>query len=306
MKILIIGLGSIASKHIKALHLLNIKAELFALRFQRDSKEENGVKNLFSESELDDDYDFAIISNPTNLHFKAIDLLIEKFIPLFIEKPPLASLKGAEELNTRLIKLNIKTYVACNLRFHPCIIYLKQFISSNNLRVNEVNVYCGSYLPDWRPEIDYRDNYSANKNQGGGVHLDLFHELDYVHWIFGQPQSVKSYKTSCSSLKIDAIDYANYTLKYQTFSVSVILNYYRRTPKRTIEVLIDDKTVLVDLINNEINEDGKVLFSDPDFQVSDTYIKQMDFFINKVLSDKTQMNTFTESIQILKNCLHDK
>ena len=305
MKILIIGLGSIAKKHIKALNALGIKAELYALRFQKNALKEEGITNLFSEQEIDNDFDFAIISNPTNLHFQSIDLLIKKNIPLFLEKPPLASLFGAEELNNRVIKAGIKTYVACNLRFHPCIEYLKNLINSNpETSINEVNVYCGSYLPDWRPDLDFRQNYSANKSQGGGVHLDLFHELDYVHWIFGIPLTLKSYKTSNSSLKITAIDYANYILGYKNFTANIILNYYRRTPKRTIEILYDERTLIVDLIKNQIIENEKVLFNDTSFEISDTYIKQMHFFINQVLSDETQMNTFTESLKILKTCLH--
>lgn len=307
MKILIIGLGSIAKKHIKALNELGIKAELYALRFQKNAAQEEGITNLFSEQEIDNNFDFGIISNPTSLHFQSIDLLVKRNIPLFIEKPPLASLIDAEELNNRIIKAGIKTYVACNLRFHPCLEYLKNLINSNpETSINEVNVYCGSYLPDWRPNLDFRQNYSANKSQGGGVHLDLFHELDYVHWIFGFPHTIKSYKTSNSSLRINAIDYANYILGYNSFTVNIILNYYRRTPKRTIEILFNERTLIVDLIKNEIIENEKVLFNDTNFEISDTYIRQMNFFVNQVLSDEIQMNTFTESLKILKTCLHDE
>jgi predicted dehydrogenase len=305
MKILIIGLGSIAKKHIKALNTLGIKAELYALRFQKNAVQEEGITNLFYEQEIDNNFDFGIISNPTSLHFQSIDLLIKRNIPLFIEKPPLASLIDAEELNNRIIKAGIKTYVACNLRFHPCLEYLKNLINSNpETSINEVNVYCGSYLPDWRPNLDFRQNYSANKSQGGGVHLDLFHELDYTHWIFGNPKSVNSFKSSKSSLNIDAIDYANYILEYDNYAVSVILNYYRKIAKRTIEIVFEDRVIGVDLIKNKVVDNEKILFSEENFDISNTYVKQMDFFINQVLIGKNQMNSFTESLEVLNTCLH--
>ena len=38
---------------------------------------------------------------------------------------------------------------------------------------------------NWRPKQDYHTSYSAYKNKGGGVLLDLSHELDYATWIFG-------------------------------------------------------------------------------------------------------------------------
>lgn len=306
MKILIVGLGSIARKHIKALSSMNVKAEIHALRNSKNASEVSGVKNIFSEREIEANYDFAIISNPTGLHYHSINLLIHKKIPLFIEKPPLATLKGSEELNDRLIASRIKTYVACNLRFHPCIKFLRRIIAERGTKVNEVNVYCGSFLPDWRPEINFKENYSANKEQGGGVHLDLFHELDYVHWIFGTPLKVKSHKTNKSFLNIDAIDYANYILCYQNFSVSVILNYYRRTPKREIEVLFDNSTISIDLIKNQIFEEGTLIYSDPTFKIFDTYLFQMEFFLSDVLSGGTQLNTFAESLEVLKTCLHDE
>ena len=144
---------------------------------------------------------------------------------------------------------NIITYVACNLRFHPCIIYLRNILSKNILIINEVNVYCGSYLPDWRPGVNIRTIYSSNPNMGGGVHLDLFHELDYTVWLFGHPKVSKSFLRSASSLNIDSIDYANYILEYNTFNANIILNYFRRKP-------------WVKLIRDRLNVKKKVLIKD--------------------------------------------
>ncbi|MFX7793064.1 Gfo/Idh/MocA family oxidoreductase, partial [Acinetobacter baumannii] len=43
----------------------------------------------------------------------------------------------------------------------------------------------GQYLPDWRPTKDYRETVSAKTELGGGVLLELSHELDYAQWILG-------------------------------------------------------------------------------------------------------------------------
>ena len=136
----------------------------------------------------------------------------------------------------------IKSYVACNLRFLDCISFIKDNLPQLlNKKLNEVNVYCGSYLPDWRPNADFRAAYSAKAELGGGVHLDLIHELDYVYWLLGIPKQVNRTFKSQSSLSIGSIDYANYILDYNGFCANVVLNYYRRDSKRTLELVFEDE-----------------------------------------------------------------
>ena len=120
------------------------------------------------------------------------------------------------------------------------------------VKINEVNVYCGSYLPSWRPSVDFRKVYSSNKNLGGGVHLDMIHELDYTYWLLGEPDKVTSTLRSTSSLEIDAVDYANYLWEYADFSANIVLNYYRPDTKRTLEIVTAEHIYFVDILKNRI------------------------------------------------------
>lgn len=308
MKILIIGLGSIARKHISALQNLNIEScKIYALRSNLNSEIEEGIENIYDFENLEGTFDFAIISNPTHLHFEFIEKLSKLNIPLFIEKPAVHTLKNVDKLIQSIESKELVTYVACNLRFHPCIEYLKRKFSDESLKINEVNIYCGSYLPDWRPNVNFRKVYSANASMGGGVHLDLFHELDYTSWLFGIPNKSKSTLRNVSSLNIDAIDYANYVLEYDTFTANVILNYYRIKSKRVIEIVFDNEILEVDLINNRIlDNQNKIVFEAPDFEVKNTYSLQLDYFINCLRYKKKTMNSLKESIEILKIILKNE
>ncbi len=307
MNVLIVGLGSIARKHIAALQALKIDSKIYALRSNLNAAIERGVENIYDLDDLDVVFDFAIISNPTHLHYRFIEKLGRKGISLFIEKPVIHSLENADELVQLIEEKKIVTYVACNLRFHPCIAFLKNKIDTEALRINELNVYCGSYLPDWRPGKDFRTIYSANAAMGGGVHLDLFHELDYTTWLFGLPSKSKSVFRNSSSLEIDAVDYANYILEYTAFTASIILNYYRRKSKREIEIVLDGDTWTVDLIKNEIkNDTGAYLFKVEDFNVKDTYVHQLDYFIACLKNNQVPMNSFEASVEILKICLNNE
>lgn len=306
MNILIIGLGSIAQKHVNAIRTLNNNATIYALRSAKNVNQESNVLNIFSLENLDFTLDFAIISNPTNLHYKYIQILAQKNIPLFIEKPAVHTLENSAELISQIESKNLLTYVACNLRFHPCILFIKDFLKSEPHRINEVNVYCGSYLPDWRPGKDFRKIYSANEDMGGGVHLDLFHELDYVTWIFGYPIKSNSIKRRVSSLAINAFDYANYVLEYPNFTANIVLNYYRKKTKRTMEIVLDNQIINIDLFNNIVSdENDKLLFQLSNFEMKKTYNYQMEYFIKCMKQNEKPMNSLKESIETLKIVLGD-
>ena len=281
MNILIVGLGSIARKHIAAIRTLAPDARIYGLRSSKDAPKVEGVTDLYGLDDAGIKFDFAIISNPTSHHATTIRELIGLNIPLFIEKPVFGELNN-ENLVETVESSGILNYVACNLRFLDSIRFLHDYIASHpDRRVNEVNVYCGSYLPDWRPGTDYRKCYSAIPELGGGVNIDLIHDIDYVYWIFGKPEKTVSVCRNVSSLDIRAVDYANYTLLYPRFTASVILNYYRRDYKRTIEVVFYDDTWLADLKENTITDSsGATVFKGMNTP-QETYLNQMEYFLRQ-------------------------
>tara|TARA_R110002096_G_scaffold378222_4_gene572089 strand:+ start:631 stop:1530 length:900 start_codon:yes stop_codon:yes gene_type:complete len=298
MRVLIIGLGSIAKKHINALIKINDQTVIYALRSNRNAEDYLNVINIFDFEEAKKlQLDFAIISSPTNLHLADIERCLTLNIPLFIEKPAFDSL----EIGDILDKTNdTKSYIGCNLRFLDCLIFVKEFLGNVNNKINEVNVYFGSYLPDWRPNTDYKLGYSANKEKGGGVHLDLIHELDYLTWIFGQPKHSSKTLKSNSSLEINSIDYANYNLEYENFVANVILNYYRRDSRREFEIVLDEFTLKVDLNKNEVFKNNERIFKSEQ-SILNTYTDQMNYFIEN--KSHKMFNDLKEAYATLKICL---
>lgn len=304
MKVLIIGLGSIAKKHVAALTAIDPGVKILALRHSASAPPVDNVQSIFSLEEIGQAPDFIIISNPTSDHVATIRQCLTQNVPLFIEKPLSHRLEGVENLIQQIKKQNIPTYVGCNLRFRSCLQFVKQYLVENECVVNEVNAYCGSYLPEWRPGADFRKIYSANREAGGGVHLDLIHELDYLFWLFAEPATVQKQWRSSSSLRIDAVDYANYNLNYDSFTVSLILNYFRRDAKRTLEILFDDDTWMVDIINNSVTSlcSGKNIFASEE-KIIDTYRKQMEYFLQAIRKEQPLMNDIEEAFKVLKICL---
>ncbi len=302
MNVLIVGLGSIARKHIHVLNELRQDVRIYALRSSRNSMDLPQVHNLYDWAALlKINFHFAIIANPSSLHLEYIRRLNALNIPLMIEKPLVISMAQIIEFQ-KLELRNDLIYVACNMRFHPLIEFIRGYLVQIPRKINEVNAYFGSYLPAWRPDSDYRKVYSARKELGGGVHLDLIHEPDYVVYLFGMPIASRNSKMKVSELAINSFDTSNTLLQYQDFHAQVVVNYFRKDPRRICEIIRDEDTLRIDFINNEIRDTtrDKTLFRLAQPSVYTTYKRQMEYFLECIDLRRIPMNTPAEAIEILK------
>ena len=69
---------------------------------------------------------------------------------IFMEKPISNTLAGIEELRNGLLGKNIVFFLANNLRFHPALIKIKQYIEDNKFGdVYFARIMAGQYLLDW-------------------------------------------------------------------------------------------------------------------------------------------------------------
>ena len=100
--------------------------------------------------------------------------------------------------------------IGYNLRFFSSLKYFRQLILDNYAgKVLLVHAEYGRYLPSWRPNQNYKSSVSARRDLGGGVLLELSHELDYLRWIFGEISWLKATTNIQSNLVLDVEDSAN-------------------------------------------------------------------------------------------------
>jgi predicted dehydrogenase len=282
MNILIIGLGSIANKHIQALRKIDSEVYIEALRSSEMAEKTDAIKNIFSLKEATKP-DLIIVSNPSIFHFDSLIQILPFNVPILLEKPAFTSIKEYNDIEKHLKKFRSFIQVGFNLRHLKCLQFAKDFIVQDKLQ--EVNVYAGSYLPDWRPQTNYKDSYSAKSKLGGGVHLDLIHELDYTTWICGFPDQAFKSLRSKSHLGIESIDFAHYLLEYPSFATSITLNYYRKDSKREIEFITNENTIKVDILKNSVTElNSNSIIFESDQTILDTYTDQMNDLVDKIKS----------------------
>lgn len=304
MKILVIGLGSIGLRHVTILKKIKPQATFYALRSKKDTNFFLGIKNLYDTKEIFlYEFDFAIISSPSFFHYRHIKLLEQLNIPIMVEKPIVANKEQLKKIKKS--ELKHKIYVAYNMRFHPLIVFIKKYINEKKLRINEVNSYYGSYLPEWRPGKNYKKIYSAVESLGGGVHLDLVHEPDYIIYLFGFPQKIRTRYRKVSQLEIDTIDYANIEFEYDNFSAQIVLNYYRKDKKRTLEIITDDDSITIDFVKNCIssNMNKQIIFNSDKDLMAVSYTKQIEYFLSICKNKMLLESNFNSATMTMKELL---
>ncbi len=244
MKILLVGYGSIGRRHHEVLLSINDVNRVDIVTKQRLSGETcftsiEGIDSL-------DVYDYFIIASETAKHYEQLKTICSKVSnkKILVEKPLF-------DKNYKGFRCQNKVFVAYNLRFHPIIQKLKALL--NNERVLHVNVITGQYLPTWRPDQNYRQSYSADLSQGGGVLRDLSHELDYIYWLFGEFIILKAINTKISDLEIQSDDIFTALCKNSTGTIiNVTMDYISKVPLRKIVIHTEENTILANLISNTL------------------------------------------------------
>ncbi|GBF75150.1 hypothetical protein PA598K_03535 [Paenibacillus sp. 598K] len=256
MNALVIGYGSIGRRHCRLLSELGCSVSVVSSRPHPGLS----VYATIAEAMYSDSWDYVVVANRTHQHYETLKTLRERGYTgdVLVEKPLFERLRSlpAETLS--------RVYAGYNLRFHPVIRRLRGLLQGQ--RVMSTQVYAGQYLPGWRSE-DYRYVYSARREEGGGVLLDLSHELDYLLWLFGPWHQLAAAGGRYSRLDIDSDD--TYALLIRMAACPIVtlqLNYVDRQRQRQIIVNTDEHTYTADLIAGTLAIDGEVEHhpSDPD------------------------------------------
>lgn len=313
MKALIVGCGSIGTRHLNILSRIEEVSSITVCTKVSDClkkidaaylKKINVIPDL-DGSELD--FDFAFICNETNKHLGTALLLARKGINLFIEKPVACNTSGLSSLTDVVRTNNLLVLVGYNLRFLGCMSYLNDLILTRKLGVLYfAKIEVGQYLPTWRPQSDYRRSYSANKEKGGGVSLDLSHEIDYMRFLFGDPSDWNVFRSKVSDLEIDTEDMFEGIYRYSSgFMCNVHMDYLQNDKKRIFRLVGSKGEAVCDFINKKLtlNLFGEqlIVVDDPDlFNVVATYENEVSHFINCVNNNDRPLVSLSDGIKDLE------
>lgn len=302
-KIAFCGLGSIGKRHlrntVKYLREHQIGFQIDAVRSGMGREPEQELRQYISvqyseQDEIPQDYDIIFITNPTSKHRESIEKYKNCTKSMFIEKPAVDS--GIYEE----IKLpdELICYVACPLRYTKVLQYVKRQVACE--QAYAVRAICSTYLPDWHPGEDYRKSYSAHKNLGGGVAIDLIHEWDYLVWLFGKPDKVNSIRRRISKLEIDSEDIAVYIGSSDTAVYELHLDYFGKEETRKLEIYLPDKTICADIRRGTIHVSGcpeDILLQE---ERDDYQMREIEHFFDIVEGICENDNDMEQALSVLK------
>jgi len=323
-KILIIGFGSIGQRHWRNLLNLGYKniyvydtdesriknyelpACKASLRADRRIKNIN-VNNLKQ-------FNVVFVCNPNNMHIKTALLAAKAGCHLFIEKPLSHNLKNLDKLRRICRQKKVIAMVACNMRFHPCLAFIKKYLSKGKLgKVYSISHEFGYYLPYWRPGQDYRKNYAARKEMGGGIILDDIHEFDLLFWLnnFAKIKEAKFIYNKTSDLKINTEDNCIATFEFNNKVLGLVkCDYLQQVYSRHCKIVGENGNLEWDFNENIVwlqrRGSRQKLFTKAKYNLNTMYIEELKYFFNCLAKKQKTFNDIEIASRVLKYCLERK
>ncbi len=309
-RFLICGLGSIGRRHARVIHQGWPSIELGVMRsgLGLDCPELSLINQQFSDYEAAIAWkpDAAVIASPAPFHQQQALALAKQGISLLIEKPVGV---GSESMQAWDELLELSAYVPILvgyvLRYDPCAAHVKQTIESQKLgRVLEADFYCGSWLPEWRPNADYRESVSGRRSLGGGALQELSHELDLARWFLGELEVSFASLQQSGLLEVDVEDQALLVGYSDACSlITIRLNFCSQPSRRKIVIRCERGEISWDLLL------GKVIVFIRDqpargFQSGlvpdDRYRAQAGHLIECIRGDAAPHCSLYDGLQVLK------
>ena len=307
-RLAIIGLGSIGKRHLRLIAEIRPDIEIIVMRSGHGSvckEEQLATKIVHSVDEVvNEGVQAAIVSSPATLHLEQSLELAKRGVHLLIEKPISHTSDRVNELLKILDENDLTAMVGYVLRYdHGAIKFKKWLDNKIKGKILHVRIECGSYLPDWRPDQNYRKTVSALPELGGGVLLELSHELDYLHWFFGESVDVQAQIRNSGTLDINVEDQADLLItSKQGYPITVQIDFNRRHIERKCKVLTTEGELIWDAVNKNVTwkgvnkEQSKYEYNN---ERNSIYRKQLEVFFDCIENDNDPIVTVKDGINVI-------
>jgi predicted dehydrogenase len=248
MRVLVAGLGSIGRRHLANVRRVLPEAEIVALSSRGRSLEGlEGADRVVTSlaAALDRGIEAAIVATPAPMHVPMCTQLLRAGVDVLVEKPLSHTLDGVEDLPDLVQRSGRILMVGYTLRFHPLVRLLRNELAAGTIGpILSARFEIGQYLPDWRPQMDFRESVTARPELGGGALLELSHEIDYAQWLLGPIACVQGHLAQQADWNLDVEDCVDLIAGFANGPVGTIhLDLLQRVAQRSCKLIGTDGTL---------------------------------------------------------------
>ena len=316
-RVLIIGAGSIAKKHLTV--VANVLPDAEILVYSPSEKCSFLDPTFTLTSNLQQCVNFApsfvIIASPSNSHIFYSEMFLGLASGILIEKPVGIDVSEGRAFLEKSSKSSTYIQIGYNLRYFESLCFFRNIIHKKKFgELYSIQSQVAQHLTLWRPGIDYRHTVSAKSSNGGGVLFELSHELDYLIWIMGNPNSISGWAARVSDLDIDVEDFAIVNFFYEqeaskrAVPVSITMNFIDHQSQRTCTAICQNGTVhwdaltgIVKVFRKETNTPEVLLSIKEELHAS--YDKQFEKFLANSLhghKKNLSLQNVNEAVNLLE------
>lgn len=252
ISILIVGYGSIGSRHAKNLEALgyaNVTVYDPAIARVGDRRH----IEMLDEAALRQ-FKTVFICNPSALHVPTALMAAKAGCDMFIEKPLAADVSGIADLSRVVREKKLVAMVACNYLFNDGFERLRETIMSGALgKPLTALAVMGNDAAVSRPGVDYRETYIADPLSGGVIMDSGPHAVQYLSALFGDVTAVLARAGHRSAIDIPREDSAEAILTHASGVESVVvLDYFSKPKRHTLAVQCERGRIEWDFVRNTV------------------------------------------------------
>ena len=174
LKYYVIGAGSIGKRHHQNLLSLGADARLLSWRNISLNDFVTLLGNIPAQRSA------VVIATASQVRFDLIQAAANANVPVYIEKPLAFRVSDLDRIYDVAQPIIARSMIGFMMRYHPMITALA---GRKHDDIYGFSFEIGHDVRQWRQDWQFKDSYAA-KSQGGGVLLDLCHELDIAQLLF--------------------------------------------------------------------------------------------------------------------------
>jgi len=188
----VVGSGSAGRRHARMLRTLLPELALTVVRRAGSTSPRAALAEL-GATEVDDLATVrvappvvAVVASPATHHVDPAIALLQAGSAVLVEKPLAATVQDAQRLAAAERATGHRVLLGYHLRFGDVLPEVRRLLADGAVgEPTDFHLEVGQHLAQWRPEQDPRASVTAREELGGGVLLELSHELDAVRVALG-------------------------------------------------------------------------------------------------------------------------